>query len=63
MKILQANIIDSDGTPRFAASHLMLFCLPTSHKRDTRLKLVNIKEIINVTVDVMVFFGFNHTHA
>ena len=38
MKFLQANRIAPDGTPRSAASHLGLFCLPTSHKRDARLK-------------------------
>ena len=38
MKILLANRIAPDGTPRFAASHLGLFCLPMSHKRDARLK-------------------------
>ena len=39
MKILLANRIAPDGTPRFAASHLGLFCLPMSHKRDTRNEL------------------------
>ena len=38
MKILLANRIATDGTPRSAASHLGLFCLPMSHKRDARLK-------------------------
>ena len=38
MKILQTNRIAPDGTPRSAASHLALFCLPMSHKRDARLK-------------------------
>ena len=38
LKILQANRIAPDGTPRFAASHLGLCCLPMSHKRDARLK-------------------------
>ena len=38
MKILKANRIAPDGTPRSAASHLGLFCLPMSHKRDVRLK-------------------------
>ena len=28
MKIMYANRIAPDGTPRFAASHLGLFCLP-----------------------------------
>ena len=31
----------SDGTPRFVASHLGLFCLPMSHKKDDRLIWVN----------------------
>ena len=30
LKILLAT----DDTPRFAASHLGLFCLPVSHKKD-----------------------------
>ena len=38
MKFLYANRLVPDGTPRFAASHLGLFCLPMSHKRDARLK-------------------------
>ena len=37
MKIMPANRIAPDGTPRFAASHLGLFCLPMSHKKDARL--------------------------
>ena len=35
---LSANRITPDGKPRFAASHLGLFCLPMSHKKDVRLK-------------------------
>ena len=38
MKILLANRIAPDGMPRSAASHLGLFCLPMSYKRDARLK-------------------------
>ena len=37
IKIMLANSIAPDGTPRFAASHLGLFCLPMSHKKDARL--------------------------
>ena len=37
LKILSANRIAPDGTPRFAASHLGLFCLPMSHKKDATL--------------------------
>ena len=33
MKFISANRIAPDGTPRFAASHLGLFCLPMSIKR------------------------------
>ena len=40
MNFLYANRIASDRTPHFAASHLGLFCLPTSQKKDARLKLV-----------------------
>ena len=36
MKIMSANRLAPDGTPRFAASHLGLFCLPMSHKKDAR---------------------------
>ena len=39
IEIMSANRIAPDGTPRFAASHLGLFCLPTCvpHKKGTRL--------------------------
>ena len=37
MKIISANRIAPDGMPRFAVSHLGLFCLPMSHKKDVRL--------------------------
>ena len=37
MKIMVANRKAPDGTPRFAASHLGLICLPMSHKKDARL--------------------------
>ena len=37
MKFLCANRIAPDGTPRCAASHLGLYCLPMSRKRDARL--------------------------
>ena len=36
MKIISANRIAPDGTPRFAA-HLGLFCLPMSDKKEARL--------------------------
>ena len=37
IQIMKANRKAPDGTPRFAVSHLGLFCLPMSHKKDTRL--------------------------
>ena len=37
MKINLASRIAPDGTPRFATSHLGLFCFKMSHKKDTRL--------------------------
>ena len=36
-KFLAANSVAPDGTPRSAASHLGLHCLPMSHKKDARL--------------------------
>ena len=45
MKIMKANRIAPDGTPRFAASHLGLFCLPMSHKKDARLIWVNKRKL------------------
>ena len=40
-KFLYANRIAPDGTPRSAASHLGLYCLPMSHKKDARLIPIN----------------------
>ena len=37
--IMAANRIAPDGTPHFAASHLVLFWLSLSHKKVARLKL------------------------
>ena len=37
MKFLYANKIAADGTPQHAASHLGLYCLPMSLKKDARL--------------------------
>ena len=34
MKFLYANRIALDGTPRAVVSHLGLYCLPMSHKKD-----------------------------
>ena len=42
MKFFCANRIAPDGTPRSAASHLELYCLPMSLRKDTRLIRVNI---------------------
>ena len=36
-KLLWANSEESDQTPRFAASDLILHCLPMSYKKDARL--------------------------
>ena len=37
MKFMSANRIAPDGRPRSVASHLGIFCLPMSHKKDARL--------------------------
>ena len=41
MKIVSANRKVSDVTPRLAASHLGLFCLPMSNKKDAMLVWAN----------------------
>ena len=57
MKIFSANRIAPDGTPRFAASHLGLFCLPMSNKKDASLKWVKVYnecfEILIVGTDAL----------
>ena len=37
MKFMKANRIAPDRMPLYAASHLRLLCLPSSHKKDARL--------------------------
>ena len=49
MKIISANRKVPDGTPRFAASHLGLFCLSMSHKKDARVKEVSAVDIGYIT--------------
>ena len=48
MKVVKANRIAPDGTPRFAASRLGLFCLPMSHKKDVRLIWVEQSECLRL---------------
>ena len=50
MKIKPANRIAPDGTPRFAASHLGVFCLPMSYKKDDRL--IWVKIVIFTTIKI-----------
>ena len=49
MKFLSANRTAPDGTPPFVASHLGLFCLHMSHKKDARLIWVN--RVFNMRFD------------
>ena len=67
MKIMSANRIAPDETPRFAASHLGLICLLMSHKKDARLiwvKQLRVRLIIpkwmpceNTTECQLIFFS------
>ena len=45
-EIHEANRIAPDGTPPFAASHMGLFCLPMSHKKDAMLVWVDINKLL-----------------
>ena len=46
-----------DGAPRFAASHLGLFCLPMSHKTDARL--IWVKYFGGKFLKSLILFGGN----
>ena len=46
MKFMSANRIAPDRTSRFAASHLGLFSLPMSYKKDAMLIWVNTVELM-----------------
>ena len=43
-----------NGTPRFSASHLGLFCLPMSHKKDARLLSLGRPEIFEKVAKIGV---------
>ena len=43
MKFMSASRIALNGTPRLAAAHLELFCLPMSHKKKARLIWVKLQ--------------------
>ena len=61
MNIMSANRIAPDGTPRFAASHLGLFCLIMSHKKDTRLiyalHIVSMISQLFLLNQIMIFYS------
>ena len=57
MKIKIANRIAPDGTPRFAASHLGLFCLPMSHKKDASLIWVDVS-VPSVCADYYIKYRY-----
>ena len=64
IKFMSANRRAPDGTLRFAASHLGLFCLPMSHKKDARLIWVKnnccpilCKRLVNYTGFSVWSFG------
>ena len=42
-------MIAPDGTPRLAASHLGIFCLPMTHKKDAMLIWVDTIEVRYIT--------------
>ena len=55
---MSANRIAPDGTPHFAASHLRLFCLPMSHKKEARLIWVNRQQNVNTKKTEFAIFGY-----
>ena len=67
MKLMYTNFnrIAPDETPHFMASHLVLFCLPTSHKKDARFiwnQSYHVFVTANFTVNKMIIFShIKHT--
>ena len=57
MKIMSANRIAPDGTLRFAASHLGLFCLSMFHKKDGRLIWVKYDTSSQARYAVIIFMS------
>ena len=63
LNFLFANRIAPDGTSRSAASHLGLFCLPMSHKRNARLKRVNgLVFLVTSAMSLQAWLGKMQTH-
>ena len=63
MKFLQANRIAPNGSPRSAVSHLVLCCLPMSHKKDARLKCSQAKEQKNAVSGKAWFLAMGATFS
>ena len=51
MKFMSENRIAPDGAPRSAASHLGLFGLPMSYKKDARL--IWVKQICDIALFII----------
>ena len=62
MKTMKARIIATDRTPRFAASHLGLFCLPTKHKKGARFIKVKLLFIGSLTIQKHVLVPLPENH-
>ena len=56
IKFVKTNRIAPDGTLRYAASHLGLFCLPMSHIKDVRLVWVNTRRDELCIFKSVIFF-------
>ena len=52
MEIMFANRVAPDGTPRFAALHVGLFCLHMSHKKDGSLYGLNGDPTIGIRIRI-----------
>ena len=50
MKFMSANRIAPEGTLHFVVSHLGLFCLPMSNRKDARFIWVNFCCYFHITV-------------
>ena len=55
MKFMSANRLAPDGTPRFAASYLGLFCLPMSYKKGHQAFMGYTVQLGFTEENIMVF--------
>ena len=55
---IKANSEDPDQTPHYAVSDLDLHCLPMSHKKDSRLRIMDFVQVHIIEQVYVLHVGF-----